>query len=432
MTRTGGRSLAALARVATVATVSMLGVVVMASGVLLWPAAVDAQPDPRQMSGLPLPDGGLPDGTVTVRVIRGAVTNNVPGHLVELRHGDAVATAVTDEEGRAIFSTIEPGQEVQASIELDGERIESHLFAVPNRGGVRVMLVGVDPENPPLPAESGAVTFGEESWVQVELIEESLEVYYLFQISNPGNAPVDPEVPVAFDLPSGAEGATVLQGASPRTQVDGLRVELPGPFEPGMTPLKVAYILPYSGESLVLTQDLPVDMDAFLVSVEQWGNLHFVSSQVTQRMELPPSETRGVPYEVGSGPRIPAGQPLRIELVGLPFRSRTPSYVSLIISVGILVWGVWGGLGQPHATASTKRRRTLEARKEKLFADLVRIERQHRTGKIGTTKYRSRRHELFGSLERVYRELDEELTSVVLSSASDPDPQIVRRSRTAE
>lgn len=408
--------------------VALVVVIVTAGGLFVWPMASDAQPDPRQMSGLPLPDGSLPDGTITVRVVRGAVTNNVPGQAVELRHGDTGETAVTDAEGRATFLTLNPGQEVRASTELDGERLESQLFAVPGRGGVRVMLVGVGPENSPLPAELGTVTFGEESWVQVELVEESVEVYYLFQILNSGFAPVDPEVPVAFELPSEAEGTMVLQGSSPRTQVDGRWVELPGPFEPGVTPLQVAYILPYSGESLVLSQEFPIDMEAFLVSVEQWGNVDFASSQVTRQMAIPPSETRGVPYQVGSGPRIPAGQPVTIELVGLPYRSRTPSNVALMIAMGILALGVWGGLGQAQATTSAKRRRTLEMRKEKLFSDLVKIERQHRTGKIGSTKYGSRQRELFASLEQVYRELDEQLTLVLFGSASEPDPQIVRRS----
>ena len=78
-------------------------VIVTAGGLFVWPMASAAQPDPRQMSGLPLPDGGLPDGTITVRVVRGAVTNNVPGQAVELRQGDTVETAVTDAEGRATF-----------------------------------------------------------------------------------------------------------------------------------------------------------------------------------------------------------------------------------------------------------------------------------------------------------------------------------------
>ena len=421
MTRPGRRFLVPLG-------IGLVGVV--AAALVMSPMPAIAQPDPRQMSGLPLSDGSLADGTVTVRVIRGAVTNNVSGQTVELRRGDTVETAMTDAEGRATFLTLDPGQQVQASTELDGQRIDSQLFPVPERGGVRVMLVGGDPDSPPVPSEPGVVTFGEESWVQIELVEESIEVYYLFEVVNPGPAPVDPQVPVAFDLPSGAEGTTVLQGSSPRTLVDGQRVELAGPFAPGKTPLRVAYILPYSDESLVLSQALPINMDAFLVSVEQWGSVDFVSSQVTRRMEIPPSETRGVPYQVGSGPRIPAGQPVSIELVGLPHRSRTPSTVALVLAVGILAFGVWGASGQPEVSASTKRRRTLETRKEKLFADLVKVERQHRAGKIGSTKYESRQRELFASLERVYQELDEQLTSVLLTSTPAEDGRVAGRSGT--
>ena len=78
------------------------------------------QPDPRQMSGMPLPDQALPDGTISVRVIRGSLSNNVLDHPVELRQGDVVETALTDAEGRATFLTLNPGQRGQASTELDG------------------------------------------------------------------------------------------------------------------------------------------------------------------------------------------------------------------------------------------------------------------------------------------------------------------------
>ena len=89
------------------------------------------------------------------------------------------------------------------------------------------MLVGADPDRPALLAQAGTVTLGDESWIQVEVIEESVEIYYFLQVVNPGDAPVDPPAPIAFDLPSGAVGTTVLRGASPRALVDGRRVELP-------------------------------------------------------------------------------------------------------------------------------------------------------------------------------------------------------------
>ena len=370
---------------------------------------VAAQPPLGQMSGIPLPDAQLPDATVTVRVIRGAVTNNVAGQEVQLRQGDRVETATTDSEGRATFLTLTAGEQAQASTVLDSQLLQSQSFAVPGRGGVRLMLVGADPDVPnvpDVPSRPGAVTFGEDSWAQIELVEGSIEVYYFFEVVNPGNAPVDSAVPIVLDLPDGSEGTTVLQGSSPRTVASGPRVELPGPFDPGVTPLHVAYILPYSGESLVVSQPLPVDLDSVLVSVEKWGTMDFVSRQIERRMEVP-SETRGrSPYVVGAGPAIRSGEPLVLELVGLPHRSTLPTTVTLVIAACIVGFGVWTSSGSLDPTSGSKRGQALEARREKLFADLVKVERQHRAGKIGSTKHSSRRDELVRALEKVYRELE--------------------------
>ena len=138
-----------------------------------------------------------------------------------------------------------------------------------------------------------------------------------------------------------------------------------------------------------------------------------------------------MPHMLGAGPRIATGRTLSVELVGLPSRSRVPSTVTLLLAIGILGFGVWGASGQPEMTATSKRRKTLEARKEKLLSDLVKVERQHRVGKIGSTKHTTRQSELFSGLERVYRELDEELTSVLLSSPPAQDSPVAPRSGTA-
>src|SRR3982751_4880269 len=73
-------------------------------GVLLIAAVVSAaqMPDPRQMSGMPLPVADLPVGTVTVRLIRGQLTNPLPGETVELTgSGMTPKTAKSDASGRA-------------------------------------------------------------------------------------------------------------------------------------------------------------------------------------------------------------------------------------------------------------------------------------------------------------------------------------------
>ena len=48
------------------------------------PAAQVAMPDAAQMSGMPLPAPELPNATVTVRVVRERMGNNVPGQEVTL------------------------------------------------------------------------------------------------------------------------------------------------------------------------------------------------------------------------------------------------------------------------------------------------------------------------------------------------------------
>ena len=195
-------------------------------------------------------------------------------------------------------------------------------------------------------------------------------------------------------------------------------MELPGPFDPGTTPLRIAYILPYSGASLALSQSFPVDWDSVLLSVEKSGDVDFVSSQVPRRAEVP-SETRaGTSHLLGAGPRVAAGTPFAIELTGLPHRSTLPSTVTLAVALAILGFGGWGAVGSAGAGAPAETREQLRARRERLFVDLVRIERQQRTGRIGRTRYAARRGDLFEALEKVYRALDEEAAH----AASGPVP----------
>src|ERR1043166_8497921 len=72
-------------------------------------------PDPKQMSGIPRPVTDLPDGSISVRVIRGDLSNNIKNQTVELRVGGKVQTVKTDDNGRAQFDKVTPGATVKAS-----------------------------------------------------------------------------------------------------------------------------------------------------------------------------------------------------------------------------------------------------------------------------------------------------------------------------
>src|SRR5687768_39351 len=70
-----------------------------------------AMPDPSLIHGKAIPAPELANGTVTVRVVREAIGNNVTGQEVRLTVGGSVRTAKTDEQGRAEFSTLTSGAE---------------------------------------------------------------------------------------------------------------------------------------------------------------------------------------------------------------------------------------------------------------------------------------------------------------------------------
>ena len=374
-----------------------------------------AQPDPRQMSGIPLPDPQLPAGTITVRVVRGSLANNVPDQLVELREGDNVATAVTNAEGRAEFLTLNPGATVVAATELDGVRLESQPFPVPGRGGIRLMLVGAaDGALADVPVESGTVTFGAESRIVIELGEETLNVYYLLDIINDRLVPVEPGTPLVLVLPDGAAGTTIMGGSSPRAVAAGARVSVPGPFESGLTPLRVGFVLPYTGDSRAIQQTMPVTLESLLLVVEKWGAMDVASDQIARRADMNPESADGQTYIFAAGPPVASGAALSLEISGLPHHSRLPAMMALGVAFVFLATGVWGAATPNRGTDGAERRRRLESRREKRFRDLVRNEQQHRAGRVGETKYGNRRTELVAELERIYAELDDEVAPVLL------------------
>ena len=326
---------------------------------------------------------------------------------MELRDGDNVATAVTDAEGRAEFLTLNAGAMVVAATELDGARLESQPFAVPGQGGVRLMLVGADPARAAAPAEPGAVTFGADSRIVIELGEEVLNVFYLLDVINDRDVPVEPGAPLVLTLPDGAAGATLMGGSAPGASAAGARVSLPGPFEPGLTPLRVGFVLPYSGDSRAIEQTMPAALESLLLVVEKWGTMDVASEQIARRADMNPEGAEGRTYIFAAGPAVAAGAAVALEISGLPHHRRWPAMAALAVAFVLLGAGAWGAATPTREADREERRRKLESRREKRFRDLVKNERQHGAGRIGDTRHGNRRAELLAELERIYAELDE-------------------------
>jgi len=385
--------------------------------VIALPSGVQAQmPDPRQMSGIPLPVADLPSGTVTVRVVRGVMTNVIAGQVVELTGGPSPLSAKTNDAGRAEFSGLQPGVRVKAATTVNGERIESQEFAVPATGGIRLALVATDPQmqqqaqrdrqQAESSAQSGTVVLSDRSRFVFEMGDEALNSFAILEIVNAANVPVKTAQPIVFDLPASAVGVGLLEGSTPQASLSGKRVIVNGPFAPGSTVLQFGYSLPISGGSLTVVQPVPLPLGQVSVMAQKVGDMQLQSPQIADHRDMP---VQGETFIVAKGGAVPAGQVLRFTFTGLPHRAVWPQNVALGLAGAILAVGVWGSRRRtPASQAGQERRKRLDAKRDRLFAELTSIEEQHRDHTIDPERYAARRRELLASLERIYARIDDE------------------------
>jgi hypothetical protein len=387
----------------------LIGIVIVALAV-----SVTAQqmPDPAQMAGQPLPAPELETGMVSVRVVRERMGNNVTNHPVTLAGPGQRLDANTDAQGRATFGDVPPGMRVVVQTVVDGETLQSVPFTIPASGGVRIALIaGLDAaaarerlereQAAQQPARQGIVVFGGESRVILEFQDDNLQVFYLLDIVNNARTPIDIGEPLFIVLPEAASGAGALEGSSTLAVVQGDRIRINGPFPPGVTQVQVGYRLPYSGDTTVVSQQWPAAFEQVFVAAEKVGSLQIASPQFQQQQE---ANAGGSPFLMATGGRINAGGSLTVTLTGLPHRNTMVRDVGVAVGVLILVAGFWAALTGPRARNT--RIEELKRRKDKLFADLVVLEEDHRHQRVDERRYTSRRQTLVSQLERVMGELD--------------------------
>jgi hypothetical protein len=367
------------------------------------------------MAGIPRPVDDLPNGSVSVRVIRGSFANNIANQPVQLQVGSDILTVNTDAEGRAQFDNLTAGATARASAVVDGERIESEPFPAPARGGIRLVLLASagDPGGPAgspagAPAVPGDVSIGGQSRVILQPGDNSVTVYYLLEIVNPTPTPVTPNKPFTFEMPAGTTRTEIMQGSSVAATVSGRRVQIGGSFPPGISQVNVGSEMPHASGTLELSQLFPAPISQFALIVQKVGGTAVASPYISQQREV---SQQGEVYIAGAGTSVPEGQPLVLTVTNMPHHSAVPRRVAITISLAILVAGVVAG-ARPAAAAradGTERRRLL-ARREKLLGELVRLERDHRRNESAPEgpdeRYLARRDGLVSALEQVYGTLD--------------------------
>jgi hypothetical protein len=369
-------------------------------------------PDPSAIAGQPLPAPELPNATVSVRVVRERMGNNVAGQDVTLLVGGSRRTATTDAQGRAQFDGLPPGTVVQATTTVDGEELISQQFSVPGTGGVRVALIAgiasaaareraAAEAAAREPARPGVVEFGPESRVVIEIQDDVLTVFYLLEVVNSARTPIDVGGPLQIELPTGVAGASIMQGSSPNASAQGDRVIVTGPFPPGTTRVQVGFSLPQAGAATTIRQRWPAAMAQLFVGVEKIGAIQVSSPQLTDTREMPTQD--GAVFIMGTGGRINAGEELVVNLTGIPAHSRTLRNSALALAAIIFGLGGWFAFSPSKAHAALDEK--LRARREKLMNDVVALERKRRQRPLSASEA-SKLERATSELERVIAELD--------------------------
>jgi len=377
-------------------------------------ARAQDMPDPSLINGRAIPAADLANGTVTVRIVREAIGNNMPGQQVHVKVGQNTFTATTDPQGRAEFTNLPRGGDAIADATVEGEALHSQPFNVPTSGGLRVILVaGISKAaerkkqeeaaaaaSPPV---KGTVVLGNNTRTLVQFKDDTLEVYYILEIINSARSRVDIGGPFVLELPRTALGASTLEGSSPSATVSNGRLVVTGPFASGTTAVQVGFRLRYDSDSLTLTQQWPAALQRVIVGVERIDGVKVSSPQFSATNEVPTGD--GTVFILGNGPALAAGGTTVVTLTGLPFHSQMPRYVALGLALAIVGLGVW--LSTTGRTGRVEARQSLVARRNTLLGQLAQLDTKRRAGSIDPASYATRRQRLVGELERIYGELDE-------------------------
>jgi hypothetical protein len=366
---------------------------------------VAGMPDAKAMSGIARPSETVPTGSVSVRLVRGQLSNLITDHPVEFSVDGKPQVVKTDATGHAVVSGLAPGTSVQASATVDGERVQSQEFQVPAQGGVVLMLVATDKtaqQQMARDAVPGTVVLGGQSRAIVQFEDEVLQVYYLLDLVNNAGAPVKTPGPIVFEMPSGAQNTSVIEGSSPQATAKGPRVTVNGPFAPGSTSVQIAFQLP-PGDTARIRLALPVDYLQPAVIVDKVGAMGLSSAQLPTIRE---ANDGGRPFVMGLGQALKAGQTLSFDVTGIPHHPTWPRNLALGLALVAIGVGAGAAVRRGRTSGEAAARQALEARRETIFAELLEVERRRKQADAADDELEGQRAALVAELEKIYGELD--------------------------
>jgi len=353
-------------------------------------------------------DLGLPAAGEVEVMVRGMRTlSGAKAFLRSFPDGEPRETAIEGSENAPLarFTGLPVGADraYLVEIEVEGHRYATAPFLLSPAAGVRRMVLVYD--RLLFALQGGAQPEDDGLWFQLQMT-----------VANVGAAPRSAGPAgesLVLPLPKGFRSARIADDDSELTVVDDVGLMARGAVPPGQMAASVQFRVPVEGGKAVIDMPAPLGMFQSQVAVLK-----------TEGMVVVP-ESGGAPrlarsddgreYLILEGFNIAPGKSLRFTVAGLPQPESWQSWarvLAALVVVLLVAASVAIAVRRPRVRAAkpadaATARRELGNRRERLFAELVTLERLRAAQRIDEMDFDTQRKAIMTKLVLVHRELDE-------------------------
>ena len=290
------------------------------------------------------PRDGLPAGTVEIRVLTadGKPLAGVRVSLARASGGLQIKHADTDASGTARFAELEGGEDghFAAVVERDGLRLGTPPFSLEaQRGSAGELRV------PGRTSELSVLRVSANTRMMVEPHEDSIAFLQNLVVENTSDKIFDPGPRgLLIPLPDGFTGAEKLSGGAEVELKEGAGAILHGLLPPTDDPAAAAQIrvgcvlTTHETPEVEIIQPMPLGMQGGVAMIPATPTVGISAPGIRPR----PAERddNGNELRMYDLDTVPAGQPLRLTVYGLPTRGQTGKWIAGVLVALLVVAGV--------------------------------------------------------------------------------------------
>lgn len=349
------------------------------------------------------PDPELPRGTVVVRIVdpEARTVSAVRVQLRELAAGGSprVRTAQTDASGEVMFSglPVGAGHAYRAVVANGPARYPSAPFQLEEQAGTRVTIT----RWPITESTRSLIISVLRTFIELGPEGDRLRVTQHLQLMNLGAEAIAAPDGIAWPAPRGLTAFRAEEGMGEQEVVErGGELRIVGVLRPGTAQLAYSFDLPLDGRKYWYEQRLPFRIVLAEAYVEKTPDLTLTVPGMGRPEAIDLDGREFLMARLMRRPRSPNLSKLKIELANLPGPGP-----GRWLALGLAVLAVGLGLASRFVGRDRRsgERAALVVEKERLIADIVRLDEQHGAGQIDEGSHRSARAQDLARLAEVLR-----------------------------